>query len=230
VSLRRAALAVFARAPIAGAAKTRLAPALGADGAARLYAAFLADTLALAHSAQSAGLLETALWLAAAADTEEPTLRDVPGVTALPLRVQPPGDLGARMAAALAAGVASHGAALVLGSDAPTLPLALLRAARAALDRADLVLAPSADGGYVVIGARVPVAPALFDGVRFSTRHALADTLAGATRAGLSVTCVAPWYDVDTPDDLRLLRTHLTLVPSAAPHTARALTGLARKR
>ena len=227
---RAAALAVFARAPVAGRAKTRLAPALGADGAARLYAGFLADTLALADRAQSAGLLETTLWLAAAADTDEPTLRDVPGVTALPRRVQPIGDLGARMAAALDVGVASHGAALVLGSDAPTLPLALLRAARVALDRADLVLAPSADGGYVLIGARVPVPPALFDDARFSTRHALADTLAGAARCGLSALCVAPWYDVDTPDDLRLLRTHLTLVPSAAPHTARALAGFARKR
>jgi len=228
VSPRRAALAVFARAPIAGAAKTRLSPALGADGAARLYAAFLADTLALAQSAQSAGLLETTLWLAAAADTDAPTLREVPGVTALRRRVQPSGDLGARMAAALDAGVASHGAALIIGSDAPTLPLALLRAARAALDRADLVLAPSADGGYVLIGARVPVAPVLFEGARFSTRHALADTLAGAARLGLTALCVAPWYDVDTPDDLRLLRTHLTLVPSAAPLSAAALTELAR--
>ncbi len=222
-----AALAVFARAPIAGSAKTRLAPALGVDGAARLYAAFLADTLTLAHRAQSAGLLETTLWLAAAADAEAPTLRDVPGAMALPCRVQPTGDLGARMAAALDAGVASHGAALVLGSDAPTLPLALLASAYVALTRAELVLAPSADGGYVLIGAHAPINAALFDRVRFSTRHALADTLAGAKRAGLSVTCVAPWYDVDTPDDLRLLRTHLLLAPNSAPRTARALSELA---
>lgn len=218
-----AALAVFARAPIAGRAKTRLIPALGADGAARLYAAFLADTLALAHRAASVGLLEPMLWLAAAADTDHPTLRNVPGVTPLPRRVQPTGDLGARMGAALDAGVASHRAALVIGSDAPTLPLALLATACAALTRADLVLGPSADGGYVLIGARVPIGAALFDGVRFSTRHALADTLAGAARCGLSAVCVAPWYDVDTPDDLRLLHTHLTLAPDAAPYTCSAL-------
>lgn len=218
-----AALAIFARAPVPGRAKTRLAPALGEDGAARLYAAFLADTLALAERAVSARLVETTLWLAAAADTDEPTLREIPGVPALPQRVQPTADLGARMAAALDAGVASHGIALVLGSDAPTLPLTLLAAACAALTRADLVLAPSADGGYMLIGARVPIGAAMFQGARFSTRHALADTLTCAARTGLTTACVAPWYDVDTPDDLRLLRTHLALTPQSAPHTARAL-------
>ncbi len=217
----RAALAVFGRAPRAGAAKTRLSPALGPDGAAHLYAAFLADTLALARAAAHAGLADATLWAADAPD--DPALLEVPGAREVPRCAQPAGDLGVRLAAALDAGVASHGRALVIGSDAPTLPLALLRAASAALDTADLVLGPSADGGYFLIGARVAVGAALFDGVRFSTRFALLDTLTGAARLGLSVARTAPWYDVDTPDDLRVLRAHLSLAPTVAPHTSRAL-------
>ena len=217
----RAALAVFGRAPRAGAAKTRLAPALGPEGAARLYSAFLADTLALARAADHAGIVDATLWAADAPD--DAALLEVPGAREVPRCAQSAGDLGVRLGAALDAGVASHGRALVIGSDAPTLPLSLLRAASAALDAADVVLGPSADGGYFLIGARVTVGAALFAGARFSTRFALLDTLAGAARLGLSVARIAPWYDVDTPDDLRVLRAHLSLAPTVAPHTSGAL-------
>jgi rSAM/selenodomain-associated transferase 1 len=227
----RCALAVFGRAPVAGRAKTRLAEApgaggavLGAEGAARLYAAFLADTLRTAARVTASGYADVTLWVAGAPD--DAALRAVPGVAALPCVAQPELELGARMRAALDAGVASHGRALVVGSDAPTLPAATLRAACAALEHADIVFVPAADGGYVLVGARAPLPPEVFAGARLSTRHALADTRAGARRAGLSAACVAPWYDVDTPDDLRLLRLHLTLAPEAAPHSARALRDL----
>jgi rSAM/selenodomain-associated transferase 1 len=227
----RAALAVFGRAPASGTAKTRLAGATGAggvalgpEGAARIYAAFLADTLATAARVAAAGHADVALWVAGAPD--DASLCAVPGVAELPRVAQPEVDLGARMRAALDAGVASHGRALVVGSDAPTLPAEILVAACEAFARVDLVLGPAADGGYVLVGSRVPLPPEVFAGARFSTPHARADTLAGARRAGLSVACVAPWYDVDTPDDLRLLRLHLALAPEAAPHTARALGAL----
>lgn len=212
---------MFGRAPIAGEAKTRLSLALGAEGAARLYAAFLADTLALAERAHLAGLVDATLW--SVGDPDDAALLSVPGASSLPRCTQPPGELGVRMGAALHAGFATHGRALIVGSDAPTLPLALLSAACAALDDVDLVFCPTADGGYVLLGARIAPPPPLFDGVRFSTRHALADTLAGAARLGLSATVIAPWYDVDTPDDLRLLGAHLTLMPTAARSTADAL-------
>jgi hypothetical protein len=225
------ALAVFGRAPVSGVAKTRLARATGAggvalgpEGAARLYAAFLGDTLATAARVGAMGRLDVALWVAGAID--DATLAAVPGVAGLSRVAQPELDLGARMRAALDAGVASHGRALVVGSDAPTLPSDILVSACDALAHADLVLVPAADGGYVLVGARAPLPAEVFAGVRFSTRHALADTLAGTRRAGLSVACVAPWYDVDTPEDLRLLRLHLALAPDAAPHTARALRDL----
>jgi rSAM/selenodomain-associated transferase 1 len=227
----RAALAVFGRPPVPGRAKTRLVEGhgasgatLGPEGAARLYAAFLADTLRTAAQVAASGHADAALWVAGVVD--DAALRAVPGVAGLRCVAQPELDLGARMRAALDAGLASHGRALVVGSDAPTLPAATLRAACAALDDADVVLGPAADGGYVLVGARAPLSPEVFAGVRFSTHHALPDTLAGARRAGLRTACLAPWYDVDTPEDLRLLRLHLALVPDAAPHTARALRDL----
>ena len=197
---------------------------LGVEGAARLYAAFLADTLATAARVAASGHADVALWVAGVPD--DAALLAVPEAAALPRIAQPELDLGARMRAALDAGVASHGRALVVGSDAPTLPAGILVSACAALARFDLVLGPAADGGYVIVGSRVPLPAEVFAGVRFSTAHARADTLAGARRAGLSVACVAPWYDVDTPEDLRLLRLHLALAPDTAPHTARVLGDL----
>ena len=238
----RVSLALFARAPIAGRTKTRLIPALGAEGAAALSRAFLHDTLARVAELDA----EVTIWAASeddrAALAEEVTvaIKERSGATAgrhllpfagvgVPARsgatnviaVQPEGDLGARMEAALRAGLERAGRALVLGTDAPTLPLGHLRAAIAALDRAEVVLGPAADGGFWAIGARAPLA--LGPGVRWSSRHALADTIALVERAGRTLERIAPWYDVDTGADLALIRAHLALRPGAAPHTAAAL-------
>lgn len=206
--------ALFARAPVPGRAKTRLAPALGLDGAAALYAAFLRDALSTIASRPE---LTPTLWAASDADVD--ALRDT--APDLALHVQPAGDLGVRMRAALDHGIAQRGAAIVVGTDVPTLPSRLVRAAVETLRHADVVLGPSADGGYWLVGARARTFA--LDGVRWSTAHALADTIECARSNARSVALVPPWYDVDTPDDLLLLRTHLRLRPHAAPHTARAL-------
>lgn len=205
--------ALFARAPRAGWAKTRLAPALGVDGAARLYGAFLRDTLERVGLAKE---LAPSLWAASARDVE-PLRRVAP---TLGVCVQPEGDLGLRMRAALQA-ASETGLALVLGTDAPTLPIRVIREAVSALERADVVLGPSADGGYHLLGVRER--PFDLRGVRWSSPHALTDTWERARAEGRTVALASPWYDVDTPDDLRLLRVHLRLRPHAAPHTARAL-------
>jgi glycosyltransferase A (GT-A) superfamily protein (DUF2064 family) len=146
--------------------------------------------------------------------------------------------LGDRMAHALTTGIARCGAALVLGTDVPSLPLRILLAARDALQAptdaepaapglppatssAPWCLGPAADGGYFLVGAR-HTAPS-FDGVRMGTRHAVADTL--RANPGRPVQRLAPWYDVDTSHDLRLLRLHLALDPRAAPASAALLLG-----
>lgn len=213
----RLPVAVFTRAPRPGAVKTRLIPAVGAEGAAELQRAFLADTLARAAGLEE---VEATVWAASEDDAVE-----LSGALSRSVRAQPEGDLGLRMRAALEEGVRRAGWAVVMGSDAPTLPASILRAARRALERSELVLGPAHDGGYYLIGARGRV-PELGPSIRWSTRHSLADTVAAA--GGSSVTLLRPWYDVDTPDDLRLLASHLARRPSAAPETARTLGALRR--
>lgn len=214
--MSRTPVAVFARPPRPGVAKTRLVPALGERGAATLYAAFLADVLARCASVPGLG---TRVYCAD--DPEAPELVEVTGD--LPRVAQRGDDLGARMARALGELVGSAGRGLIVGSDVPTLPAAHLSAAADALVAgAELVLGPSADGGYCLVGVSGAVPP-VFDGVRWSGPHVLADTLARAREAGLRVRLLPPWYDVDTPADLRLLRAHLALAPGAAPRTAQCL-------
>lgn len=208
-------IAVFLRPPDAGVTKTRLSPALGDAGAAALYEAFVEDVLGRCASVPG---LRPELWVAGDVDhafirAQDSTLRR--------LR-QPDLDLGGRMAQALGAAISQAGRGLIIGTDSPTLPAAHLAAARDLLDTADVVLGPSADGGYYLVGASRRV-PDVFTGVRYSTAHCLADTLARARRCAMTVALLPPWYDVDTPQDLRLLRLHLALDPAQAPATAARL-------
>jgi len=136
-------------------------------------------------------------------------------------RLQAGETLGARMSHALADALRRADRALLIGTDAPTLPRGFLARAARALDTAEVVLGPSADGGYYLIGARGSAPDLGGPAIRWSTPHALADTRARVS--GRRVATLPPWYDVDTPEDLRLLRLHLALDPSAAPATAAAL-------
>lgn len=212
-------LQVFARPPVAGEVKTRLAAELGPARAAALYRAFLADVLATC----SRGPFDVTLWVAG--DPEHPALLEVPGARSTLRVAQPAGDLGARMASALGEAIARSGAGLVVGSDAPDLPASLLNDAHGSLAGSDLVLGPAADGGYYLIGARGRVPP-VFAGVEWSTSRVLDQTCALAAAAGLRVHRLRPWHDVDIASDLGPLRARLALDPSAAPATARALGAL----
>lgn len=207
-------LIVFARAPTPGQTKTRLVPALGRDGAARLSAAFLDDVLARVARVPE---LRPELWC----PTEEDAARFEQA------HVQVGGDVGERMAHALSVALTRAPAALLIGSDLPTLPATHLRAAARALATHDVVLGPAHDGGFYLVGARAS-APDLRPPIRWSTRHALADTR--ARLAHRAVALIRPWYDVDTPEDLRLLRAHLALRPSAAPRSAATLADFDRVR
>ncbi len=186
-------LALLAKAPVAGLAKTRLAPALGADGAARLQARLIERTVA---TAADAGCGPVVLWCAPNADHPAfQALRARHGVT---LADQPDGDLGARMHACFAA---AQGPALVLGVDCPALTAAHLRAAAEALASHDAALIPVEDGGYVLIGLNRPCLD-LFDGMAWSVPSVAAETRARLARCGLRWHELAPLWDVDTPDDL----------------------------
>ena len=191
---------VFARAPIPGRCKTRLIPALGAVGAAALHRRLVRRTLEAALD--SGAIVE--LWCAPGpAHGFFLGCRRELGVR---LRRQPQGDLGQRMALALAH-VLREGApaAVLVGSDCPELTLADFTRAFATLQRADCALQPSADGGYVLIGARRFERRALA-GIRWSSGHELAQTRRRFARLGLACGALPPRHDLDTPRDYRRAR------------------------
>jgi uncharacterized protein len=180
----RAAIGLVAKAPVAGKVKTRLCPPCTPEEAAEIATALLLDTAA---SAAATGHDVWCVHLGDPAGQE---------------RAQRGADLGERLAGAQAD---LHGRGydrvVLLGADCPTVEPALLAAAVAALDGADVVLGPARDVGYTLIGTAVPRPEVLVD-VEMSTPRVLADTLARAEAAALRVALVAERHDLDTVADL----------------------------
>ncbi|UVW30045.1 TIGR04282 family arsenosugar biosynthesis glycosyltransferase [Massilia sp. H6] len=189
-------LIIFAKAPVAGYAKTRLAARLGPDGAARLAARMLEHTLEAARAA-ALGPIE----LCCAPDTGHPQFALAHQRHAVHLSDQGEGDLGQRMARASARGLERHRSVILIGTDAPGLDAGVLRQAGASLRTHDVVAAPASDGGYVLIGLSVP-APGLFADVAWSTDAVMAQTRARADTLGLRLLELATLHDVDEPADL----------------------------
>jgi rSAM/selenodomain-associated transferase 1 len=194
----RVEIAIMARAPVAGQAKTRLIPLLGATGAARLQGWLLERAVV---SAAAAGLGPTVLWCAGHSDHPE-FLRCL-GTGRVSLQVQPEGDLGVRMFAAAAAAKPAAGV-LIIGTDCPSLTPELLREAAAALDGHDAVVFPAEDGGYVLIGMR-RAAPELFAGIEWSTARVMAQTRERLAGLGWSWAEPVTLWDVDRPADYERL-------------------------
>ncbi len=193
-------LQLFAKAPVAGEVKTRLAGTLGMAGAARLHAMLLQRQLGQAVEA-ALGAME--LWCAPHED--HPFFDACAARYAVRLRRQAEGDLGRRMYEALHAGLQRTDSVLLFGSDLPQLDAPLLRAAAAALQRHDVVLLPTLDGGYGLIGAR-RVSVALFEGIDWSTPTVLAATRERLHRLAWRWHELPPTWDVDRPEDLARLR------------------------
>ncbi len=192
-----AAVAVLAKAPVPGLAKTRLIPALGAAGAARAQRGFALQTLATVRAASTGPVT---LWCAP--DARHRFFRALQarhGVTSV---AQPAGDLGARMGAAVQAHFAQHHnlALLLVGTDCPVLTPAHLQQAADALQTHDAVLIPAEDGGYVLLGLRRPL-PGVFESVAWSTPQVLAQTRERIGAAGARWLELPALWDVDEPAD-----------------------------
>lgn len=216
-------LGVFARAPIAGKVKTRLAAVVGEATALALYEAFLADTVAAA--ADAARLSGATLELCVAGPIDHPALVALADASSAILTAQVDGDLGARMGAFLHRHVAADRAACIIGSDSPHLRGAQIACAFDALVAHEVVIAPSRDGGYWLIGTRRAV-PELLGDMPWSTSALLAATL--ERLRGRSAALLEMSFDVDEVDDLALLRSYLGVLPEpCAPATRRALADLA---
>jgi rSAM/selenodomain-associated transferase 1 len=194
----------MAKASIPGRTKTRLVPPLTEDEAATLNTVFLRDAADTILSA--AGFANIRGWMAyAPAGTELFFRTHLPESISLLETVGP--SLGECLLHAGATLLrAGHGAVCLLNSDSPTLPAGYLVAAATALaapgDR--IVLGPSTDGGYYLIGMKHPH-PGLFEDIAWSTDQVFTQTLARAETLGLAVFELPTWYDVDDAKSLQTL-------------------------
>lgn len=212
-------LAIMAKAPKAGEVKTRLCPPLSPAEAAVLYRCFLLDKVAQVHGVGGASTA-----IAFTPDTDRNVFEELaPGVQ---LVAQRGDDLGGRLLNSLDELLRDgYAAALAVDSDTPTLPTEFLRQAVDLVVRPeiDLVLGPSDDGGYYLIGMR-RVWPFLFDGMPWSTAGVLSETIRRAEAHELRVACLPSWFDVDTPEDLdRLIASFADVNAQAPSHTRRFL-------
>ncbi|MGE0673192.1 MAG: TIGR04282 family arsenosugar biosynthesis glycosyltransferase [Methylibium sp.] len=198
-ALSRVQVAVLAKAPIPGLAKTRLIPALGAQGAAQLQRRLARQAV---RTALDAGLGPVTLWCAP--DARHRLFRTLHKALGVACLVQASGDLGERMHTAFRLHAAS-GPVLLIGTDCPPLTPQHLRDAAQALVRGhEAVFLPAEDGGYVLVGLRSPQ-PALFRGMRWSTPSVMADTRQRARDAGVAWCELETLWDLDVPTDLERL-------------------------
>ncbi len=191
-------LIVFAREPVPGRVKTRLIPALGPEGAARLYRTLL--HLGVEAAAGVPGVRRE-LWCVGA-PPDHGVCSGLAERYGLELRHQPAGDVGERMGTALAETLTHSKRAVLIGSDCPEYTPAYLASAFVALDGADVVLGPATDGGYVLIGLRRR-APKLFAGIPWGSDSVLASTRAALRGLGWTWAELATLRDLDRPEDLK---------------------------
>jgi len=199
------AVIVFAREPVAGAAKTRLIPYLGAPAAARLADAFISDALAkaarlggcrLVVAGSSPGAARASGYFSNLARRYRADLVDQGG-----------GDLGQRMARVLRLYAQPPGA-ILFGTDTPSVPGAFLRQSMLALRDAPLVIAPALDGGYYLVGVCGTV-PDIFRGIKWGGSRVMEQTLRRVHGLGIRYRLGRWWYDVDRAADLEFLAADL---------------------
>ena len=206
------AIAVFAKAPVAGVAKTRLIPQLGASGAAGLHLALVRQALKTALAAE-VGRVQ--LWYT----QPDAALSALAGDLGVQTCQQGSGDLGQRMAQAFAQ-MSAHAAAVILvGSDCPSRnPQDFQEASAQLAARCDAVLGPTEDGGYHLIALR-EAQPALFTDIDWSTSLVLQQTRERMRRLNLRWYELATRWDVDRPEDLARLRADPQFASLTSPYS-----------
>ncbi len=194
---RETAIAVFAKAPVAGTVKTRLAAVLGADAAASLHAGLVRHAVATAVQARIGPVQLRCL-----PDTTHPFFERCREESGVALEPQRGADLGARM---LDAFVSAAGPLIVIGADCPALTMAHLHAAAETLESKEAVLIPAEDGGYVLVGLARPI-PALFEDVAWGSPAVMAQTRDKLAAAKVDWRELPALWDVDRPEDYARLQ------------------------
>ena len=209
------AVVIMAKVPQAGTVKTRLCPPLAPQTAAALYRAFLLDKIAQVRQLERARPT-----IAYTPEDGRSFFAELaPDFTLIP---QQGDDLGARLANSFAqCFAAGYTSVLAIDSDTPTLPRAFLQQAvdRIALPQTHVVVGPTEDGGYYLIGLRT-LHREFFDNMAWSTAAVVPETKRRAEAMGLKITWLPAWFDIDTAEDLQRLRATLLQTSAAEPrHT-----------
>src|SRR5262249_2112034 len=199
---------LFAKQPLPGHVKTRVASATSPEWAAALSEAFLLDALDSFQGFPGRRVLvydppEVAEYFQSVAAGRFDVLP------------QAHGDLGQRLQACFESEFAlGSSAVIIVGTDSPTLPMSIVLQAAEYIENADVALGPAMDGGYYLIGC-TRLLPALFHSIPWSTNRVFSETVARVAEAGVRLSLLPPWYDVDTLDDMRMLRDHLAAMRAA---------------
>jgi hypothetical protein len=205
-------LVIMAKAPRLGRVKTRLSQEIPPTAVVELYRCLLHDTIALARS-----LPETHVAIMCPASDVEDLSREVGHDVAV--LAQTGDGLAAGLSSVFAHFAAGQRRIIALDSDSPHVPSSVLVTAFSALESCELVVGPTQDGGYYLVGATASQA-GLFASTAMGTTNALDTLLLRARELGLSVTFTDPFYDIDVVSDLERLALELRLAPERAPRTA----------
>lgn len=221
MTLANRTLVIMAKAPRVGSVKTRLAENLSLQQATELYACLLNDTIELARALPQ---VEIAI-VCPESDVQDLT-RSVTG--AVPVVAQTGPGLAAGLTSVFAHFTNSCGRPVIaFNSDSPHLPASVLENAFAVLEGSDLVVGPTHDGGYYLVGAKASHA-ALFEDDGMGTTSALEALMGRARKLNLSAGFTDAFYDIDVASDLNRLAAELKLAPARAPRTAAWLNDWAR--
>ncbi|MFQ5449124.1 MAG: TIGR04282 family arsenosugar biosynthesis glycosyltransferase [Nitrospinaceae bacterium] len=199
------ALVLFAKDPVIGQVKTRLHPFLDQETILELYSNFLRDSIRILFAVEGVdrfiGVYPSHL------SNFFSRWREEPPVT---LFVQEGKDLGERMRNTFAARFdEGYRKTVIMGADSPSLPARYLE--QAFQSEKDLVIGPSTDGGYYLIGMNREMVE-VFQGVSWGSNQVLRETLERVTKSGASIGLLPVWYDVDRPENVLFLKTHLDLM------------------
>lgn len=224
---KRSSIIIVAKRPVPGNVKTRLCPPLTSQESSNLYSCFLQDTVD--KVAKVPGALK---YLALDIEDLEirgggiaPLLDDISIPKSFKVIGQGSGDLGERLTCLTNQVLEESDRLIFVGADSPSLPIPYLESALRLLADNDVVIGPSEDGGYYLLGM-AGCFTFLFEGVEWSSDRVFKQTLDCARSAGLKVNSMSTWYDVDTSSDLSRLALDIKDERTVAPITANFLEKL----
>jgi uncharacterized protein len=206
------AVVLFARDPVLGKVKTRLSPFLNDETILQLYTCFLHDSLDKIRQVENADL-----FIGVAPSNQSGFFTGMPGAD-MRIFVQEGKELGDKMRRAIQDRFAEgYEKVVIIGSDSPSLPVSYIEQALAS-DK-DMVLGPSTDGGYYLIGMKGKLTE-VFEGVTWGTEKVLQETCDHLVPGGVALELLPVWYDIDGPEDLKFFKTHLQLIEQSGLGTA----------